>query len=98
MTLAELDEWQEDRNWGASGRAELAEDPNGFPVFFADSRLCLEWANVKVAARRRGRQIDTADAWIAATALLYQAPLITHNCPGGVFPTGMVSTYGRKRR
>jgi tRNA(fMet)-specific endonuclease VapC len=32
-----------------------------------------------VAARRNGRRIETADAWIAATALLYNAPLLTHN-------------------
>jgi predicted nucleic acid-binding protein len=32
-----------------------------------------------VRARANGRRIDTADAWIAATALLYGAPLITHN-------------------
>jgi predicted nucleic acid-binding protein len=32
-----------------------------------------------VAARRNGRRIETADAWIAATALLYDVPLLTHN-------------------
>jgi predicted nucleic acid-binding protein len=26
-----------------------------------------------------GRGIETADAWIAATALLYDAPLLTHD-------------------
>lgn len=31
------------------------------------------------AARRAGRPIQTADAWIAATALLYGATLVTHN-------------------
>jgi predicted nucleic acid-binding protein len=32
-----------------------------------------------VVARRAGRRLETADAWIAATAALYAAPLITHN-------------------
>ena len=32
-----------------------------------------------VAARRAGRRLETADAWIAATAMLYDAPLATHN-------------------
>jgi predicted nucleic acid-binding protein len=32
-----------------------------------------------VAAQAAGRRIETADAWIAATALLYDAPLVTHN-------------------
>lgn len=31
------------------------------------------------AARKNGRRIETADAWVAATALLYDAPLLTHN-------------------
>lgn len=31
------------------------------------------------ACRRIGRPIDTADVWIAATALLLDAPLVTHN-------------------
>jgi predicted nucleic acid-binding protein len=34
---------------------------------------------VTVAAQAVGRRIECADAWIAATALLYDAPLITHN-------------------
>jgi predicted nucleic acid-binding protein len=32
-----------------------------------------------VAAQLCGRRIDCADAWVAATALLCGAPLITHN-------------------
>lgn len=43
--------------------------------------LYRRWAEVTVAAERRGRRIDCADAWIAATALLYGVPLVTHNRP-----------------
>jgi predicted nucleic acid-binding protein len=32
-----------------------------------------------VTARKSGRRMETADAWIAATALLHDAPLLTHN-------------------
>jgi predicted nucleic acid-binding protein len=32
-----------------------------------------------VSARQAGRRVETADAWVAATALLYDAPLLTHN-------------------
>jgi predicted nucleic acid-binding protein len=31
------------------------------------------------AAQAAGRRIDCGDAWIAATALLYEVPLLTHN-------------------
>jgi predicted nucleic acid-binding protein len=41
--------------------------------------LILQWAGVMVAARANGRRIEAADAWIAATTLLYDAALITHN-------------------
>jgi predicted nucleic acid-binding protein len=34
---------------------------------------------VMVTARRTGRRLETADAWIAATAALYDAALISHN-------------------
>jgi len=34
---------------------------------------------VTVAAQAAGRRIECADAWIAATALLYAVPLVTHN-------------------
>jgi len=32
-----------------------------------------------VAARVNGRRIEAADAWIAATTLLYSATFIAHN-------------------
>ena len=41
--------------------------------------LVLKWAEAMAAARRSGRRIETADAWIAAKALLYDAPLPTRN-------------------
>ena len=41
--------------------------------------LCRKWAEVTVAAQAAGRRIECADAWIAATALLYAVPLVTHN-------------------
>ena len=44
-----------------------------------DPDLCERWAHVTVMARRLGRPIQHADAWIAATALLHNVPLITHN-------------------
>jgi hypothetical protein len=44
-----------------------------------DRALCTAWAEVTTTARTRGFRIDCADAWIAATALLYGVPLVTHN-------------------
>ena len=36
----------------------------------------MKWAEVALEARRKGRPIQTADAWIAAGALHYKVPLI----------------------
>ena len=79
MTLAELDRWTLARNWGKVRRTKLAEYLKPFSVLYADRDLCLKWAEVIDKSRRIGRPIETADAWIAATALLYGVPLITHN-------------------
>jgi tRNA(fMet)-specific endonuclease VapC len=79
MTLAELDQWALQRRWGAARRARMEAYLRTFVVYPFDRALCLKWAEVSVDARRRGRPIQTADAWIAATALLHNLPLVTHN-------------------
>ena len=79
MTVAELDEWAERRRWGEAKRQKLARHVERFPVYYADRHLCRLWAEVRVGAERRGRPIDKADAWIAATALALGVELITNN-------------------
>ena len=81
MTLAELERWPLERRWGAIRKAELAQHLTKYVVLPASRELCAEWAKVSWEARRSGRPIQTADAWIAASALYYQVPLITNN-PG----------------
>lgn len=41
--------------------------------------VCLRWTQVMDKARRAGRPVSTTDAWVAATALAYAVPLVTHN-------------------
>jgi tRNA(fMet)-specific endonuclease VapC len=79
MTLAELYRWSIERNWGDRRKRELAEFLRPFTMIEVNQTLCLKWAEVSSSARRNGRPIETADTWIAATALLYDVPLITHN-------------------
>lgn len=50
-----------------------------YVVRHSDRDLCVRWAEITSAMRRKGLVIDTADAWIAATALALDAPLVTHN-------------------
>lgn len=80
MTLAELRQWTILHNWGTRKQGALMEFiTENFVVVDSNEALCFKWAEVKGAVCSAGRHIETADAWVAATALLYGAPLITHN-------------------
>lgn len=78
-TLAELDRWQLECSWGPIRTAELAQHLTKYTVLLVSRELCAKWAEVSWEPRRKGRPIQTADAWIAASAVYYQVPLITHN-------------------
>lgn len=79
MTLAEIDRWVLARNWGTERREKMEKHLRQFVVYPFERDLCRKWAEVSDQARRLGRQIQCADAWIAATALLRETPLVTHN-------------------
>lgn len=78
-TIAELERWAAEHRWGDRRRRDLSEFLEEFIVYDSTRELCTWWASVMVEARRNGRRIEVADAWIAATALRYEIPLITHN-------------------
>jgi predicted nucleic acid-binding protein len=50
-----------------------------FSVLHSDNLLCSTWATVRNESTQKGHPISSADAWIAATALLLSAPLATNN-------------------
>ena len=80
MTLAELYYGILKRNWSDAKRdALLAHVRQDYGIFPFDHALCVRWAEVREQSRPTGRQFSVADSWIAATALLYDAPLVTHN-------------------
>ncbi len=79
QTLAEMELWALAAGWDARRRQQLARYLRRYIVLDSSPALCRRWAEVLDDARRRGRPIATADAWIAATALLLGVPLVTHN-------------------
>ncbi len=79
MTLAELRQWALLRNWGDARRQQLEDFLHDYIVIHSNHQLCSKWAEATRSAIRNGRPIDSADAWVAATALLHGAPLVTHN-------------------
>lgn len=80
MTLAELRRWTLERNWGERRKSVFEEFlTENYGVIFADDRLCEIWAEIKSDARKSGKPIGTADAWVASVALLFDVRLVTHN-------------------
>ena len=79
MTVAEMRQWAQDANWGPRKCDVLEAYLGDFSVLHSDSLLCSTWAAVRSESVRKGHQISSADAWIAATALVLSAPLVTNN-------------------
>ena len=79
MTVAELERWAIQSKWGDARRNRLNWFLQPFTILAYDRVMCTKWAEVMVEAQARGFRIEGADAWIAATALLYDLPLVTHN-------------------
>ncbi len=79
MTLAELYRWPLERDWGETRRMALEQRVREYTVYPFTRDLCRQWTTATDEARRNGNEIEVDDAWIAATALLYDIPLDTHN-------------------
>lgn len=79
MSVAELDLWALQRSWGANRIVAMEAFLKSFTIVSWDRVLCRTWAQVIDSERRQGRVVGVADAWVAATALTYMIPLVTHN-------------------
>ena len=79
MTVAELFQWAILRQWGNRRLVQLEQYLSNYLVIPTDQPLCREWAKVCTDRQSIGRPISPQDAWIAATALRHDLPLITHN-------------------
>lgn len=79
MTLAELKLWRLKHNWGEKRKNNFAEFLKDYLVIYPDKKLCEIWANIKSDAHKNGNPIDTADAWVASVALMFDIPLVTNN-------------------
>jgi predicted nucleic acid-binding protein len=79
MSYAELERWALMRRWGPARRQGVRRFLDAFITPSVDRRLCEAWAEIMVEARVAGRSIAHADAWVAATARVYDVPLVTNN-------------------
>lgn len=80
MTVAELEFGILRANWGEARRKSLTDFVREhFVIFNQTADLCSVWARLRVEAEQKGRHLSSSDAWIAATAVLLDIPLLTHN-------------------
>jgi predicted nucleic acid-binding protein len=56
MTLAELELWVLERNWGVTARERPERHSLGYAVYFADTLLCVRWVIRSVT------RLDSAEA------------------------------------
>ena len=61
--------------WGARRKNELALHLEQYGVVWPDPETANISANLRVERERVGHRLNTADAWIAATALRLSCPL-----------------------
>ena len=66
-------------DWGDRRRSELERHIGRFEIIWPNAELVRISARLRSERERAGRRLTTADAWIAATALLLGCPLASHD-------------------
>ena len=79
VSVAELFKWTLKRHWGPQKIEQLETALRRYIVIPYDRDLAWTWARVVAACEDAGRPIAPTDAWIAASALRYDARLLTNN-------------------
>jgi len=79
VTVAELNSWAEDNNWGSRRRLELRTFLSRFPMIPCTAGIPELFAKIMAVRQRVGRPMLPDDAWIAATAIHHDLPLATHD-------------------
>ena len=65
--------------WGRRRLAKLDKFLERFEIVKPDEEIAQECGELRVAQMRRGMTLSTADAWIAATAIVLDCPLASHD-------------------
>jgi predicted nucleic acid-binding protein len=77
------------RKWGESRRASLKALLDEFVIVpIANQDLVVEWAELRVLCQDRGTPMDDSDLWIAATASVARAELLTMDSDFERLPPG----------
>ncbi len=79
QTVAEMLSWAETNNWNYRNREHLNTIIRDLIVIPYTIKLAETWAQVMNISQHEGRRFSSGDCWIAATAVLYEIPLLTHD-------------------
>ena len=79
MTVAEVERWAMLHNWGQNRLNLLQKAIKRYVVKHSDNDICKTWGLIMTESKLNGLNIAVSDAWIAATAISLQIPLVTNN-------------------
>lgn len=89
QTLAEMRFGAFRRNWGATRLVNLETFLSNYTAVYPNDVICKQWARLRADAEIQGKHLAVADAWVAATAVAMDVPLITHNKKDFAFLPGL---------
>ena len=73
--------------WGPRRKSEQERHIAEYEIVWTSPELALLSADLRAERERAGRRLNTADAWIAATAILLGCPVAAHDRDFGGIPT-----------
>lgn len=79
VTVGELWQWADTRNWGPPARTRLEHWLERVLVIDSDETVARTWGHLGARAAARGRRRPANDSWIAACCLARNLPLATLN-------------------
>ena len=79
QTLEELWYGAFAKGWGERRMNELVRHLEQYEIVWAGPELARVCARLRSERKAAGREMNSADAWIAATAILLKCPLASHD-------------------
>ena len=102
QTLAELQVWARQNNWSEERQAKFEQYLDHYVVVYADFTICRIWSEICYASQHFKERQDASVAWVGATALALECPLVTGRpgkydiVPGLTFITDPHTHSGRQ--
>ena len=79
QTLEEIRFGALKHGWGRRRQNEMERYLQQYRTMWTSPELVAVCAQLRSERERAGRRLNTADAWIAATAVLLDCPVVTHD-------------------